>query len=125
MIDYRLSKNNNIKSNGREKCIIFNHNKLQIENAYLNLLNEELNKSLINIINLTDEVLNNSKTEKAIQILELIYFKSALEILTDEEKKEYDVLFSKFEEKNKEILTETSNNGYQKILNLLNTTKIR
>lgn len=124
MIDYRLS-NNNIKSNGREKCIIFNHNKLQIKNAYLNLLNEELNKSLINIINLTDEVLNNSKTEKAIQILELIYFKSALEILTDEEKKEYDVLFSKFEDKNKKILTETSNNGYKKILTLLNKTKIR
>lgn len=125
MLDYILSKNKDIKTNGREKCIIFNHNKIQTKNVYLNLLNEEINSSLINIVNLTNEILKNSKSQRLMQLLELIYLKSALEILTDEEKKEFDEHFSKFEDKNKIVLTKTSSNGYKKILNLLNTTKIR
>jgi len=123
--EYMLSENIKLESDGRNKCIIFNHNKQQINNVYINSLNEELNKSLVNLVQITNETLKKSKTERVTQTIELIYLKSAIELLTDEERKQFDISFSKFKNNNKKVLIEHSSNGYQKILKLLNTTNIR
>ena len=90
------------KTPGREKCIIFGHNKKDTDIIYKNSIAEIINSSIPILLNYTDSLLQNPLNVTFFK-LQLIDFEAALIMANEEEVKEILAGYKKLEKTNEYI----------------------